>query len=312
MVDAYLFYKSTMGLLNCAQGGKTMNKSESRSFGTFAKVSAMALFLAGGAAQAALITIPATALNDSPGVYTAGGYYTDTLGPNIVTTGGGNAANVGQLDGRNDDGFMALGLGFNVTFFSNTYNSLFINNNGNVSFNEGISAFIPSGPTGAEQPIISPFFGDVDTRHSDSGVVHYNLTADQLIVTWDNVGWYDSHGTPTNSFQLVLRSDGYTVPVGEGLIGFFYETMGWAATDTNDVAAAGFGDGAGNGITIEGSLAAGLNDVVQDKYLWFDANLDVVPPPNGVPNGVPEPGLLPLMAIGLLGAGLASRRKRNA
>ena len=285
-----------------------MNKSESRSFSTFAKVAAMALFLAGGAAQAALITIPATALNNSPGVYTAGGYYTDTLGPNIVTTGGGNAANVGQLDGRNDDGFMALALGFNVTFFGTTYDNLFINNNGNVSFGAGISAFIPSGPTGAEQPIISPFFGDVDTRHPDSGVVQYNLTADQLIVTWDNVGWFDSHGTPTNSFQLVLRSDDYTVPVGEGLIGFFYETMGWAATDTNDVAAAGFGDGAGNGNTIEGSLAAGLNEVVQDKYLWFDANLDVVQPPNGVP----EPGLLPLMAIGLLGAGLASRRKRNA
>lgn len=277
-------------------------------FGAFAKVSALALFLAGGAAQAALITIPATALNDSPGVYTAGGYYTDTLGPNIVTTGGGNAANIGQLDGRNDDGFMALSLGFNVTFFGSIYNSLFINNNGNVSFGAGISAYVPSGPTGAAEPIISPFFGDVDTRNADSGVVHYNLTADQLIVTWDNVGWYSVHGTPTNSFQLVLRSDDYTVPVGEGLIGFFYETMGWAATDTNTVAAAGFGDGAGNGNTIEGSLLAGLNEVVQDKYLWFDANLDVVPPPNGVP----EPGLLPLMAIGLLGAGLALRRKRNA
>lgn len=277
-------------------------------FGAFAKVSALALFLAGGAAQAALITIPATALNDSPGVYTAGGYYTDTLGPNIVTTGGGNAANVGLASGRNDDGFMALGLGFNVTFFGNTYNSLFINNNGNVSFGAGISAYIPSGPTGAAAPIISPFFGDVDTRNAASGVVHYNLTSDQLIVTWDNVGWYNSHGTPTNSFQLVLRSDSYTVPVGEGLIGFFYETMGWAATNTNTVAAAGFGDGAGNGNTIEGSLLAGLNNVVQDKYLWFDANLDVVPPSNGVP----EPGLLPLMAIGLLGAGLVLRRKRNA
>jgi len=308
MVDAYLFHKSNTGLLNCVQGGKTMNKSESRSFSTFAKVSAMALFLAGGAAQAALITIPATALNDSPGVYTAGGYYTDTLGPNIVTTGGGSAANVGLASGRNDDGFMALGLGFDVTFFGNTYNSLFINNNGNVSFGAGISAYIPSGPTGAVAPIISPFFGDVDTRNTESGVVHYNLTADQLIVTWDNVGWYNSHGTPTNSFQLVLRSDGYTVPVGEGLIGFFYETMGWAGTDTNTVAAAGFGDGAGNGNTIEGSLQAGLNGVVQNKYLWFDANLDVVPQQNGVP----EPGLLPLMAIGLLGAGLASRRKRNA
>src|SRR5450830_1114125 len=286
-----------------------MINTESRSLSSFFKLSVMALLLAGGAAEAALVTIPAASLNNSPGVYTAGGYYTDTLGPNIVTTGGGNAANGGLASGRNDDGFMALSLGFNVTFFGTTYNSLFINNNGNVSFGSGISSYIPSRPTGATAPIISPFFGDVDTRTS-AGVVHYNFSGNQLIVTWDNVGWYSEHATPTDSFQLVLRSDSYAVPVGEGSIGFFYEGMGWAGTDTNTVAAAGFGDGAGNGEVIAGSLAAGLNSVVQDKYLWFDANLNVVPGPNG--NAVPEPGMLPLIVIGLLGAGLASRKKRNA
>jgi hypothetical protein len=35
-----------------------------------------------------------------------------------------------------------------------------------ISFSAGISAFIPTGPTGANAPIISPFFGDVDTRTS--------------------------------------------------------------------------------------------------------------------------------------------------
>jgi hypothetical protein len=52
-----------------------------------------------------------------------------------VTTGGGNGANVGLLTGRNDDGFQGpLNLGFSVDFFGTTYTSLFINNNGNVSF----------------------------------------------------------------------------------------------------------------------------------------------------------------------------------
>lgn len=256
--------------------------------------------LAAGHASAEII--PASALKSSPGVYTAGGYYTTTLGPNIVTTGGGNAANVGLASGRNDDGYMLLNLGFNVTFFGNTYSSLYINNNGNVSFGAGISAYIPTGPTGANAPVISPFFGDVDTRDPSSGVTHYNLTSQQLIVTWDNVGWFNSHGSPTNSFQLVLRGNGFAVPVGEGSIGFFYQTMGWDATDTNTVAAAGFGDALGNSKVIQGSLAPGLNAVVANRYIWFDPNLNVVS------NGVPEPSALALLALGLFV--FAVRRQR--
>lgn len=263
--------------------------------------------LSGGlvaSAMAAVVTIPQSALNPSPGVYTAGGYYTDTLGPNIVTTGGGNAANVGLASGRNDDGFMALALGFNVTFFGTTYNSLYINNNGNVSFGGGISAYVPTGPTGANAPVISPWFGDVDTRNASSGVVHYNLSADQLVVTWDQVGWYNTHGSPLNSFQLVLRADDYVVPVGEGSIGFFYEDMGWEVTNTSQVAAVGFGDGQGNSKVLAGSTTAGLNAVVANHYIWFDPNLNPV-------NPTPEPGSLALVGLALAAAGAVARRQAS-
>ena len=278
---------------------------KSKSLAMFAKVSATALlFVAASAANASLVTIPAAGLKASPGVYTAGGYYTNSLGQNIVTTGGGNAANIGLASGRNDDGYQALSLGFNVTFFGNTYNSLFINNNGSVSFGSGVAAFEATGPTGVDAPIISPFFGDVDTRNAGSGVVRYNLQQDQLVVTWDNVGYFSSRADLTNSFQLVLRSDSYNPAVGEGVIGFFYKTMAWEKTGTSQLAAVGFGNGNGDGQTIAGSLKEGMNAVVQNKYIWFDAKLDTVPPIT-----VPEPSGLALLAIGLLGAGLSARRK---
>ncbi|MCK7492595.1 MAG: hypothetical protein MZW92_14220 [Comamonadaceae bacterium] len=96
-----------------------------------------ALAAAGGltmaSAGAATVTIRSQALFASPGVYSPGGYYTDDIGANIVTTGGGNAANIGQADGRNDDGYMQLDLGFDFSFFGTTYNGLYINNNGNVT-----------------------------------------------------------------------------------------------------------------------------------------------------------------------------------
>lgn len=273
-----------------------------------AKVSAAAaMFVAASAAHAGLVTIPASGLHDSPGVYTPGGFYTNTLGANIVTTGGENAANVGQADGRNDDGFMALDLGFNVSFFGQTYHSLFINNNGSVSFTDGVSKYVPTGLTGVDAPIISPFFDDVDTRNAASDVVYYNLSANQLVVTWNKVGYFDTHADATNNFQLVLRGDDYAVPNGEGQIGFFYQNMDWAVTNTSEVAAVGFGDGNGNGETIEGSLQPGMDHIVNNKYVWFDAKLDTVPPPSDVP----EPSSLALIGLGLFGACMSARKKRK-
>jgi hypothetical protein len=253
------------------------------------------------AAGAATTVIPQSALTPSTS------YYTDTLGPNIVTTGGGNAANVGGANGRNDDGYMALNLGFDFTLFGNTYNSLFINNNGNLSFGNGISAYVPTGPTGANAPVISAWFGDVDTRNPASGLVHYNLSGNELVVTWDDVGYYDAGANALNAFQIVLRSDDYVIPVGQGQIGFFYKNMGWESTNTSRTAAVGFGDGAGNSEVLEGSTLAGLNRVVANHNIWFDQNLAPVTPG---PGAVPEPATWAMMILGfgVIGAGMRRRR----
>ena len=252
--------------------------------------------------SAASTVIPNSALVASTG------YYTNDLGQVMVTTGGGHSPNIGGASGRNDDGFRGpVDLGFNFTLYGNTYSSLYINNNGNVSFGGGIAAYEPDGPTGADQPIVSPFFGDVDTQSALSGVVHYQLdTPGQLVVTWDNVGRYDSRGDLLDSFQLVLRSDDYVLPTGEGQIGFFYKNMDWDRTDTSQVAAIGFGDGAGNATTLEGSLVSGLNDIVENHHIWFNANLVPVPP-----SGVPEPASWAMMVggFGLIGAAMRRRRR---
>ena len=235
-------------------------------------------------------------------------YYTNDLGSIAVMTGGGNAANVGLPSGRNDDGFMGpIDLGFTLDFYGGSYTSFYANNNGNISFNSGISSYIPSGPLGSNQPIISPFFADVDTRTS-AGVMHVqNTVADQWVITWDQVGFYSQNATPTNSFQLILRGPDFDVPAGEGTFGFFYRAMGWDVTDTSTTAAVGFGNGSGDGIVIQGSNQPGMAAVLQNHNIWFTQvgdEIEEIGP-------IPEPSTFILLSGGLVGLAFAVRRRNK-
>jgi hypothetical protein len=286
-------------------------------------VAATLIVLAASSASAAVVTIPQSALIPSTV------YYTDTIGGGIgsvvVTTGGGNGANVGDPSGRNDDGFSGpKSLGFTLSFFGTPQTQFFVNNNGNISFGAGISAFTPTGPTGAAAPVISPFFSDVDTRNAASGVVHIRQDIpNELIVTWDSVGYFNQNADKLNSFQLVVRGPGFAIPTGEGAIGFFYKTMQWEVGDASGGSggfcpggdltdctpgAVGFGDGAGNGEVLQGSINNGIASVVNDHHIWFDVNLQPIPPGPSVP----EPTSLVLIVSGFAAVACTRLRRRRS
>ena len=177
----------------------------------------------------------------------------------------------GSTLSRNDDGsssFIDLSNIFlnGLNFYGTTYNGLYVNNNGNVTFGSPLSTYTPGAiGAGSNLHIIAPFWADVDTRlipatterpnPPENGQVHWNLDPvhGSFTATWLNVGYYSTQATnyvhKPNSFQLQLIDQGS----GDFEIIFRYDTINWttgnASGGTNGLggtpARAGFTAGTG-------------------------------------------------------------------
>ncbi|MDX1411105.1 MAG: hypothetical protein R3351_03030, partial [Nitrospirales bacterium] len=121
---------------------------------------------------------------------------------------------------HNDDDSAELSLPFTFTLYGTPFNSVFINNNGNLSFGQLFSTFTASGFPVNGFPMVAPFWGDVDTgdQFDPEGLGHvwYQFVGgNTLAVTWDNVGYYNENEDKLNTFQ-VLISDGTNAEMRAG------------------------------------------------------------------------------------------------
>lgn len=208
---------------------------------------------------------------------------------------------VPQTLAANDDGSTAaVPIGFTVNFFGIVRTSLFVNNNGNVTFDRSLGTFTPFDLTSTATQIIAPFFADVDTRGVGSGLTQYGngLVNGRLsfIVNWINVGYFGSHVDKLNSFQLIIvdRSD---TGAGNFDFEFNYDRIQWETGDASgginglggSSARAGFSNGTGvqgtffelpgsavNGAFLDGATTSlvrnSLASVVPGRYLFQARN----------------------------------------
>ena len=129
---------------------------------------------------------------------------------------------------NDDDSTGPVPLGFDIGFGGHTYGAAYVNNNGNLTFEGPLGDYVPFDLKTAPDPIVAPFFGDVDTR--DGSVVRYGTsTVDgrpAFGVTWPGVGCYPRNTSKRNAFQAVLvdRSD---VAAGAFDIEFNYDQIEW-------------------------------------------------------------------------------------
>ena len=164
---------------------------------------------------------------------------------------------------RNDDGSSnSIPLGFSFCFYGTTYNSLFINNNGNVSFGSSYSTFSSNSFPDPSFVMIAPFWGDVDTRGTASGLVYFKQTATSLIVKWSNVGYYSSMTDKLNDFQLILTDGSDPLLPNGNNIAFCYGDMQW----TTGSASQGVGGFGGVPSTVGVNKGDGVNFVQIGRF----------------------------------------------
>ena len=142
----------------------------------------------------------------------------------------------------NDDGSSAeIFVPFDICFYGQTYNSFFINNNGNITFESALSMFSATAFPSTGNKIIAPFWGDVDTGDAITplGQVVYKITPTAVYINWEDVGYFDAQGDKRNTFQLIL-TDGVDPVVEGGNVAFCYQDMQWT-TGSASGGTAGFG-----------------------------------------------------------------------
>lgn len=135
-----------------------------------------------------------------------------------------------------------------LRFYNNTYTGVFVGANGVISFARPSTGYRSVAFPSSREPLIAPWWGDVDTRGGGQPVVNsicHAFRGSQLVVTWHNVGRFAQRVDRLNSFQVVIASRA-EVESGAFDVELRYSRCEWAAGEAADNAPAQAGFDAGD------------------------------------------------------------------
>lgn len=247
----------------------------------------------------------------------AGGFYVERDG----------SFTYAAMNPNDDDSEYISDIGFPFCFYGTNYSSLYINNNGNVSFSEAYDSYSPTGFPSPDYVMIAPFWGDVDTE-GGCGAVYYKIETNptRIIVIWEEVGYFYEACDKLNTFQLIM-TDGNDPTIGIGKnVAFAYKDMQWTTGDASDgvggfggfPATVGINKGDGTTYALVGRFdhpgtdyvgAGGISGVdwLDNQRFAFDGCAGIIPPP---PSDVPVSNWAIIIGILLIGTFIFIRFRR--
>ncbi len=180
----------------------------------------------------------------------------------------------------NDDGSSGLiNLPFTFDFYGNQYNSVYINNNGNISFVSPYMTWTSNSFPDSSYNMIAPFWGDVDTRGGmdtlgnllgNGGNVWYKVTPTALIINWNQVGYFNMHNDLVSTFQLIISNGSDSLVSAGGNVSFCYEDMQWTTGD----ASSGSGGFGGTPATVGVNVGNGTNYFQVGQFVQSGTSFD--------------------------------------
>jgi len=186
-----------------------------------------------------------------------------------------------SLPANDDESTGLVNIGFEINYFGKAYSQLYVNNNGNVTFDANMWTYTPFGlTTNIGTSVIAPFFADVDTRPpADANFIPNIATFGPGVVdghaafgvNWIDMGYFAIHYDKLCTFQLVLIDRSDRAP-GDFDMEFNYETINWETGDASEgvdgfggyTARAGFSNGTGEPGTFYELGGSGLSGAFLD------------------------------------------------
>ena len=155
-------------------------------------------------------------------------YIIFVLGTLLLTTVPSRAAVIGDVPPNDDGSSSLIPLDFTFRLFGVDHNSLYVNNNGNLTFSDPLFDFTPDAFPSIGPTMIAPFWADVDTRNG-KGSLTYSGNSKSFTANWNNVGYFYAFAPANpdlrNTFSVTIQNN-------NGII-FQYGSMTWTTGDAS-------------------------------------------------------------------------------